>query len=421
MGCDVLQKAMKSPSQSKSRRLRLSRVWAPKRSIALSVAVAIEAMHVQRLPAENQIDYRYENYIEDDNRIEVKTHSALFDVAIKEGLLAIKGELVHDAVSGATPSGAAPPKEYNYDWVPILGFQPPILGNTNGTSVPLKHMDDERKSISLELPITLGRHELTPQVSYSDESDYKSTGAALNYSIQLNEKNTTLSFGWAHSWDVVNDDRGRQQDKNSDDFLVGLNQLLGPKTVLGLNLSYGHSHGYLNDPYRSIVGATDPQLNADDPSRTPEERPDSRDKYIARVSLTQFITPLHASVEGAYRFYHDDFGIDAHMVELAWYQKLAKNIIVSPNFRYYYQTQADFYYEILPGSIYNPPRYYSPDYRLSEFEAFSYGVNVTLKMSESLMFDASYKRYTMEGLDGHTSQSAYPSANVFSVGARIFF
>jgi hypothetical protein len=36
-------------------------------------------------------------------------------------------------------------------------------------------------------------------------------------------------------------------------------------------------------------------------------------------------------------------------------------------------------------------------------------------------FDASYYRYMMHGLDGVTSQSAYPSANVGSLGLRIWF
>jgi hypothetical protein len=384
---------------------------------ALSLAVALQITAVQRLRGENQVNYRYEDYFEDDDRITVLTHSALFDVALKKGLVAVKGEVVHDAVSGATPTGAAPPVKYNYDF----GFPVPILGDTNRTSVPLAQMEDVRKAVSLEVPVTLGIHEVSPQFAYSEESDYISTGASLNYSVQLNEKNTTLVFGWAHTWDRVLDDQGQEQDKSTDDFLIGVNQLLGPKTVLGVNLAYGQAHGYLNDPYRFIVGANDPQLDADNPAGTPEQRPDYRDKLVARASITQFISPVDASVEGAYRYYRDSFGIDAHTVELAWYQKVGKHVVVTPNFRYYYQTEADFYYELLPDSIFNPPDYYSPDYRLSEFHAFTAGVSFAVKATKWLMFDAAYKRYVMQGLDGETSQTAYPSAHIFTIGARVFF
>ena len=389
----------------------------PNPFFAVLLAVALQLGSAKRLRAEDQIAYRYEDYCEDDNRISVQTHAALFDVSLKEGLVSIQGELVHDAVSGATPTGAAPPDQYNYDF----GFPVPILGDTNSTSVPLTHMEDVRKAFSVGVPVTLGVHEVTPQFSFSEESDYISDGAALNYSLQLNEKNTTLNFGWAHTWDRVLDDQRHWQDKSSDDFLVGVNQLLGPKSVLGFNLTYGQANGYLNDPYRFIVGAADPQLDADNPAGTPEQRPDYRNKIIARISLTQYITPLDASVEGAYRFYHDTYGIDAHMVELTWYQKLGKHVVLSPNVRYYYQTEADFYYEILPGSIYDPPRYFSPDYRLSKFQSFAAGVNLVVNATKWLTFDAGYKRYIMEGLDGVTSQTAYPSANIFTVGARAFF
>ena len=46
--------------------------------------------------------------------------------------------------------------QYNYDSVPLLGFQIPILGDTNSTSVPLQQMDDVRNAISLQVPVTLG-------------------------------------------------------------------------------------------------------------------------------------------------------------------------------------------------------------------------------------------------------------------------
>jgi hypothetical protein len=380
----------------------------------------LHVLPVGRVGAESQVGYRYEGYGEAGARIGVETHALLFETVLREGWLGVKGELVHDAVSGATPSGAAPAAKYNYDSVPLFGFQVPILGNTNNTSVPLQHMRDERKALSLELPVTLGVHSLAPQFSYSQESDYISVGAALNYTVALQEKNTLLTLGLAHTWDRVRDDHGVTRAKGSSDFLVGVNQLLGPKTVLGLTLTYGQASGYLNDPYRFIVAANDLQIDAENPSGYVEQRPTEREKFIARVSVTQFITPANASVEAAYRFYHDSFGIDAHLFEVAWYQKLGKRVVVSPGFRYYYQTAANFYYELLPDS-HNKPAYYSSDYRLSELQSLTFGVSVTVKATKWLTLDASYKRYLMEGLDGVTSPTAYPAANVFTLGARFFF
>ena len=96
-------------------------------------------------------------------------------------------------------------------------------------------------------------------------------------------------------------------------------------------------------------------------------------------------------------------------------------------FRYYIQNSADFYYVLVPdyspaAGVYLPaPKYYSSDYRLSEFESFATGITFTWRIVGHLSLDLGYMRYIMRGLDGATSQSAYPSANVFNVGLRVWF
>lgn len=399
---------------------RSSCALARNRSIALTLAFLLLVAHLQRLRAEDHVDYRYGYYKENDGRMEINTHGVLFDATLKEGLLAVNGELVYDAVSGATPIGIAPPYKLIFD--NTFGL---ITGNTNDTSVPVTRIkDDVRQAGSISLPLTLGVHTLTPQFAYSEENDYKSTGAALNYALLLNDKNTTLTCGWAHTWDRVKDVRvgGVYKDKSGDDFLIGINQLLGPKSVLSVNLTYGQAYGMLDDPYRAI-GSLDPILIYGGPQDIPasfEQRPQFREKIIGRVSLTQFITPANASVEAAYRFYHDNYDINAHTVDLAWYQKIGKHVILSPNLRYSYQSAASFYTEMLT-SFAAAPRFYSSDYRLSEMQTLAVGLNLTVKATEWLSVDLNYKYYTLRGLDGVTSQTAYPSANIAAVGFRINF
>ena len=92
------------------------------------------------------------------------------------------------------------------------------------------------------------------------------------------------------------------------------------------------------------------------------------------------------------------------------------------------QNAADFYYLLVPDYFdpnlndYKPkPSFYSSDYRLSKFQSFAGGVTITWRVHKYVSIDASYMRYVMQGLDGMTSQSAYPSANVISAGARVWF
>src|SRR5947207_11918521 len=56
---------------------------------------------------EDQVDYRFEDYLEEDGRIGVQTQSWLFEKELAPWL-SLKGTAVYDAISGATPTGAPP-------------------------------------------------------------------------------------------------------------------------------------------------------------------------------------------------------------------------------------------------------------------------------------------------------------------------
>jgi hypothetical protein len=197
-------------------------------------------------------------------------------------------------------------------------------------------------------------------------------------------------------------------------------QLFGPKAYLTVNASLGYEHGYLADPYRSVMFASQLQTTPDDAALNPEVRPRHRNTQIFYASWTQFVTPLNGSYEFSYRFFHDSYGIIANTAELDWHQKIGRNLVISPVFRYYVQNAADFYYTLVPD-FNGAPSFYSSDYRLSELESFATGVTVTWRFYKHLSLDVSYMRYVMRGLDGVTSQTAYPSANVVSFGLRAWF
>lgn len=448
------------------------------RLIALTVAVLLPLLRIQRIFGdESDIGYRKSYYLEDDNRIKVSTDTWQFDVGLNDHVR-VTGDVVVDAISGATPLGAPPQTKwpfptFNYFYQPIYRglygaqysqfiqnnqiyvdagletmqqltndaafFAHNIAGllatnsafaslrnlatnaNFNKSTVPLTHMHDHRNAFSFAMPLTLRDQQLTPSFAYSAESDYISFGGALNYSIALNDKNTTLNAGWSHNGDTVRDDLFKWQSKMSDNIFLGIVQLFGPKAYLTVNTSFGFDHGYLSDPYRGIMAAANfYQLNPDDPALIPEKRPRHRNTELFFASWTQFITPVNAGYEVSYRFFHDSYGVTSSTAELAWHQKLGKHIVLSPHFRYTIQSAADYYYVLVPNYA-NLPTYYSSDYRLSEFQTFAYGVDITWRLNKYLSVDAGYMRYVMEGLDGVTSQSAYPAANLFTIGMRVWF
>ncbi|MSU20325.1 MAG: DUF3570 domain-containing protein [Pedosphaera sp.] len=414
--------------------------------MALIVAFWLSVLHLQRSAAEDRVDYRYEDYREDNGRIRIRTHGVGFEKELSSKITA-KGLLVYDGISGATPTGEAPAR--------------------GSKALPIASIEDIRRAASLNLDIRHGRHTTTPELSYSEESDYTSRGLSLTHSIDFNQKNTTLLLGAAHNFDSVGGGVLTDfQRKDTTDLLMGLNQLLSPATVLSVNLTLGYSDGYLNDPYRRatflLPDSPDP-IFSDPAAVNPlsDNRPHHRFKQVGLASLTQFIAPLNGSVEGGYRLYHDDWGIWASTVSLTWYQKIGKHLTLSPLFRYYYQGAADFYapsfqgvsfdeyaggtrvafqdgvfvgfqgdpvfpsagdesaFQILPVPA--RPSYFSADYRLSQLETITYGIGARVKLGEHFTLDVAWKRYEMHALDGVTSRSAYPSANVFTVGCGIWF
>lgn len=358
------------------------------------------------LGAENHADYKFEIYAESKDRILVHTHSALFEQRLATDV-SLKGALVYDAISGATPTGG-----------------PPV---SPGSPVPTVEIDDFRRAGYIEPRIRFGQHTIAPQVAYSFEEDYESLGLSLNYVGDFNRRNTSLNLGVSHNFDQVSGFHlgNETENKNSTDFLVGITQVLTPTTLFNATLTIGTASGYLADPYKGFrfTGYPDPD------ALFPEKRPGHRTKQIISSTLTQFIEPLNGTAELTYRFYHDSQELNGHTVTLEWMQSIGKRVTVAPLFRYYQQSEAYYYrlsFDADPSDTENPPvipipQFYSADYRLSAFRSVTYGIGVSLRLGERCFADAAYKRYVMTGMDGMTPRSSYATANVYTVGLRLQF
>ncbi len=412
--------------------------------VAIAVAVGLRLVPPARMIAEDRVEYRYEDYNEDGNRMHIRTHSAYFEKELNSRITA-RGNFVYDSISGASPTGGAP--AYGTDKVPVNEF--PI--------------HDIRRAESLEFAVRYGGiHMTTPQIAYSKEGDYESVGIALNHAIEFNQKNTTVLLGLARNFDEVSGlYQTKPADKNTLDGIIGLTQLLSPQTYLTANVTFGYADGYLNDPYKGVnFFFPYPGTNPEDwptEANLAEKRPSHRSKQVLFLGVTHFVTPLKAGVDANYRFYHDSYDIFAHTVKLQWNQKLGKKVTVSPMVRWYRQSAASFYHPRFIGEADYPdgttaayqdgsfvdyeggpaypedptgytfidipphPSSYSADYRLSEFEAYSAGIGIHWRLQDHVSLDAAYKRYEMHGVGHITPKDAYPKAHVLTAGLGIWF
>ncbi len=334
----------------------------------------------------------------------------------RSALFAPQAATTFNSKAGATPPPAPPPPPPTPTPTPKPGkgtggsTPTPVPAPAAGTGkVPTAEFDDTRVAFNLDLSYRMEQH--TPGVlfSYSSESDYISQGIALRDAIDFNQKCTTLLLGVGVTYDKLMPANGVPDDtKTSVDFMVGVTQLIDPLTQVTLNATLGRVSGFISDPYKVV------ELNG---SLVSENRPDSKDKQILYVGLARFFEAANGSLDTSYRFYNDSFGIQAHTVSVAWYQKLGEQWIVRPMARYYTQSEADFYGVRFTGN----PSDYSSDYRVSDMDAWGGGLKVIWMPTSRLSFDVSYERYEQVGNDGVTPDDVYPSANAFMVGARLWF
>jgi hypothetical protein len=380
------------PTDSSENALRIARPW--RRWLPLGLASGLP----QLVRGENHVDYRYEYYKEDNNRMTINTHSVFFEQSLADSVIA-KGELTYDGISGATPTGTVLPSG----------------------KIALTRLSDIRRSISLELDSKLGNNNtITPGFAYSKESDYESYGISLNDAVEFNEKNTTLQFGVSHNFDSVREANGTTWNgKQSTEGFIGVSQLLTPKTTFNAAFTYGNDSGYLSDPYRlaGYVPTGFPFAIG-----VPERRPSHRNKEIVYASVTQYFDSVNASLEGSYRFYHDSYGVVANTVGVTWHQWLGQHFIAEPMFRFYEQSAANFYATTFTGPFSaNPGGMHSSDYRLSELYTVDFGTQFTGIINDHVRIVAGYHRYEMHGLDGKTSSAMYPKANIYTIGFSILW
>lgn len=385
----------------------LARRPRPGAALALGGMLGLSTMARAR-GGEHRVDYRYEDYAEDDGRIHIRTHGAYFSTELKSWL-SVKGNYIHDAISGATPTGA-----------------PPIPGESK---VAKATIDDIRNAGFVEPTFRIRNHTIGVQAAYSRESDYESVGLSLNHAIELNDKNTTLSWGVSHALDRILPNPGAAlsgvENKGTTDLLLGVTQLLGPATVATVNLTVGYSDGYLNDPYKRVVFDDFPYTPGQPYTVWPEERPGHKFRQVLFVSVQHFFDGVQGAVEADYRLHHDDFGILANTLTLQWHQKLGRRVVLSPLFRFHTQTEADFYATHFPGDPSIPesplPDNYSSDYRLSAMNTYTVGLSVSARVHDHVSLELVYKRYLMFGTDGVTADDQYPQANVFTGGLTLWF
>jgi hypothetical protein len=226
------------------------------------------------------------------------------------------------------------------------------------------------------------------RAGYSKEFDYQSFSTRLSFTKEWNEGNTELNFtgqvffdkwlGQEHSTELIypelwlGDFLGYQKltnpNRNSYNAQLFLSQVLSTRLQIGVSAEIIYMSGLLSTPFHSVYFA-----DKEDYALDIERLPSSRLKIPFGVRLNYF--PLDFLVfRSYYRYYTDDFGINAHTVEFETPLKINTSFTVSPFYRYH--TQSASIYFAPKNEHLSTETYYTSDYDLSGLNTHKFGVGL---------------------------------------------
>jgi len=220
-------------------------------------------------------------------------------------------------------------------------------------------------------------------LSASNEFDYTSLGANFSFAQKTKNKSGEFSAKIQAYLDNLayiapielrapgssgNDDENRRGDypsKNRNSFSgsFSYSQIINKNLQLMIIADIIYQQGYLDLPFYRVYfnGASLPVI---------ENLPGTRMKIPLGFRASYFIGDK-IILRSFYRYYHDDWGLTAHTVDLETSVKLSPFISVTPFYRYYTQTGVDYF---APYNVHTAAdKYYTSNYDLSKFTSNFFG------------------------------------------------
>lgn len=274
-----------------------------------------------------------------------------------------------------------------------------MAGSDTYTSASTDNIDSNVSSASYQDTRNYGtlgynRKNLKRNSSYgvktgvSREYDYQSFSTGISYSKEWNDGNTELNLngqaffdkwlGKEHSnqliypemWlgDFLGYSMHTSPVRNSYNASLFFSQVLSRRLQVGISAELIYMTGLLSTPFHSVYFADQEEFAFDI-----ERLPDSRLKLPLSIRINYY--PLDFLILRAYyRYYTDDFGIDAHSFNIETPLKLNRRFTLSPFYRYHTQS-ASIYFAPYKSHT-STSQYYSSDYDLAAMQTHRVGMGL---------------------------------------------
>lgn len=334
------------------------------------------------LQAQSSVELRYLFYGESDGRTRVQNPNLLLHQDLGPSLGQFDLLLSHDAISGASPSGAYP----TLDVTTTTSASGTSSTNAAG-KIPMVPYTDQRNGQDFSYSRRIGAHLPTLDLSHSVEKDYIARGFGLSDAWTMADGRGTLHYGLSWADDTVAPVTETQRfAKKTRGYALGWTWAVGGDDLVDLSASRMVLTGYLDEPYLVVPVGT---------GTLRDHRPGTRTRDALFLKYGHYFDDWDGALKTTYRFYRDDWGLRAHTLDFTYNQHMDGGWILSPRLRLYSQSAADFY----GASFAAPQAYQSADYRLSAFHSVLLGCSVATDLMPGLTLSLGGTYQIQQGQD----------------------
>ena len=217
--------------------------------------------------------------------------------------------------------------------------------------------------------------------SFSHEFDYTSFGIGASFTKTSKNHNTEFTGklqAYFDTWKVIYPIELRPQGnfgqndypsspRDSYSASLSLVQAINRRLQILLIAEPTYQHGLLATKYQRVYFTNGPEQA--------ENLPGNRYKIPVGLRANYFLNDRFI-IRSFYRFYSDNWGVKAHTIDLELPIKITPFISVSPFYRFYQQTAADYF---APYGQHNvSEEFFTSDYDLSRFNSNFFGTGIRL-------------------------------------------
>lgn len=279
-------------------------------------------------------------------------------------------------------------------------------------------------TLSWSIKNDLNRTSKGLNLSYSTEYDYKSYGLNLNFSKTSKDNNREFSIkggAFFDTWTIIlpaelrpngygsgahgDRDPVDYKPRNSYNMAFSLSQVINKRLQVLFTVEPAYQEGLLSTPFHRIYFR--------DGSETVEKLPGNRLKLPVGMRLSYFLGD-RVILRTFYRYYTDNWGMQAHTLNLESSIKLSPYMSISPFYRFNHQSAVKYFHPY--GQNDSNSTYYTSDYDISDFNSSFLGVGFRIAPPNGVLGIKNWN--SIELRYGNYSRTTGMTSNIITLFAK---